>query len=173
MLTQSSKPFILIIQDIILEGIRFKEDLQSIQIEDGKMSILTRPMVYDMYGTTSGISLPYFFLIHDLPDKYGGSPTDPEVSPLLYPSQAGLPPTFFQIAGLDPLRDEGLLYEKLLREAGVKTQLIMYVSLLITCTLRSCFAHSDHVYLQLPRPAARIQFTLSGAEGIVQIRGRP
>ena len=85
-----------------------------------------------------------FLLIHDLPDKYGGSPTDPEVSPLLYPSQAGLPPTFFQIAGLDPLRDEGLLYEKLLREACVKTRLIMYVRLLIVlpeilfCSPRSC-----------------------------------
>lgn len=30
----------------------------------------------------------------------------------------GLPPTTFGIAGLDPLRDEGLLYAKLLSEAG-------------------------------------------------------
>ena len=140
MLTQSSKSFILVIQDITLEGIRFKEYLQSIQIDDGKMSILTRSMVYSMYGTTLGIWLSCFFLIHDLPDKYGGSPTNPEVSPLLYPSQVGLPPTFFQIAGIDPLRDEGLLYEKLLREAGVKTQLIMYVSLLVSCSLRFCFS---------------------------------
>lgn len=55
----------------------------------------------------------------------GGSPTDPEVSPLLYPSHAGLPPAFIQVAGLDPLRDEGILYEKLLREAGVQTKLNM------------------------------------------------
>jgi acetyl esterase/lipase len=29
----------------------------------------------------------------------------------------GLPPTVFGVAGLDPLRDEGLLYAKLLTEA--------------------------------------------------------
>lgn len=33
----------------------------------------------------------------------------------------GLPPTMFGIAGLDPLRDEGLLYAKLLSEAKVPT----------------------------------------------------
>ncbi|KAJ7465459.1 Alpha/Beta hydrolase protein, partial [Mycena galericulata] len=56
----------------------------------------------------------------------GGSPTDPEVSPLLYPSHAGLPPAFIQVCGLDPLRDEGLLYEALLREDGVDTKIIAY-----------------------------------------------
>ncbi|KAJ7473587.1 Alpha/Beta hydrolase protein [Mycena galericulata] len=56
----------------------------------------------------------------------GGSPTDPEVSPLLYPSHAGLSPAFIQVCGLDPLRDEGLLYETLLREEGVKTKIIAY-----------------------------------------------
>ncbi|KAJ7473591.1 Alpha/Beta hydrolase protein [Mycena galericulata] len=56
----------------------------------------------------------------------GGSPTDPEVSPLLYPSHAGLPPAFIQVCGLDPLRDDGLLYEALLREDGVETQIIAY-----------------------------------------------
>lgn len=34
----------------------------------------------------------------------------------------GLPPTMFGIAGLDPLRDEGLLYAKLLSEANVPTE---------------------------------------------------
>jgi acetyl esterase/lipase len=34
------------------------------------------------------------------------------------------------VAGLDPLRDEGLLYERVLREAGVATRLNVYVSLL-------------------------------------------
>jgi acetyl esterase/lipase len=41
-----------------------------------------------------------------------------------------LPPTFLQIGGMDPLRDEGLLYEKLLRENhGVKTKLEVYPGL--------------------------------------------
>lgn len=34
----------------------------------------------------------------------------------------GLPPTYLAIDGPDPLRDEGYLYEKLLREAGVQTR---------------------------------------------------
>ncbi|KAJ6506765.1 Alpha/Beta hydrolase protein [Mycena sanguinolenta] len=55
----------------------------------------------------------------------GGSPTDPELSPLLA-EHKGLPPAYFQVCGLDPLRDEGLLYERLLREQGVSTRLDIY-----------------------------------------------
>ncbi|KAJ6506750.1 Alpha/Beta hydrolase protein [Mycena sanguinolenta] len=55
----------------------------------------------------------------------GGSPTDPELSPLLA-DHKGLPPAYFQVCGLDPLRDEGLLYERLLREQGVSTRLDIY-----------------------------------------------
>ncbi|TCD70239.1 hypothetical protein EIP91_004420 [Steccherinum ochraceum] len=40
-----------------------------------------------------------------------------------------LPPTYLLIAGLDVLRDEGILYERLIREAGVKTRLtILHLS---------------------------------------------
>lgn len=38
----------------------------------------------------------------------------------------GLPPTVFGIAGLDPLRDEGLLYAKLLTEANVPTEIRLF-----------------------------------------------
>jgi acetyl esterase/lipase len=40
------------------------------------------------------------------------------VSPLLAPSFDELPPTFFQICGKDPLRDEGLAYADALESAG-------------------------------------------------------
>ncbi|KAF9269814.1 hypothetical protein L218DRAFT_850146, partial [Marasmius fiardii PR-910] len=36
------------------------------------------------------------------------------------------PPAFSQICGLDPLCDEGFLYQKVLKEAGVPTKLEVY-----------------------------------------------
>ncbi|KAI0057905.1 hypothetical protein BV25DRAFT_1338218 [Artomyces pyxidatus] len=65
-------------------------------------------------------SMRYFFKHYQAPAD------DPEMSPALYPSHAGLPPAHFQVCGLDPLRDEGLLYERLLREADTPTRLDVY-----------------------------------------------
>lgn len=38
----------------------------------------------------------------------------------------GMPPTFVQVCGADPLRDDGLIYERALREEGVQTRLMVY-----------------------------------------------
>ncbi|KAG7086438.1 hypothetical protein E1B28_002392 [Marasmius oreades] len=59
---------------------------------------------------------------------YQGNPSDPRLSPLLFPSHKFkvLPPAFVQVYGMDPLRDDGLLYEKVMRENGVKTKLEIY-----------------------------------------------
>ncbi|KAF9269813.1 hypothetical protein L218DRAFT_940046 [Marasmius fiardii PR-910] len=59
-------------------------------------------------------------------EYYNPIPDDPRISPVLLPSHKGLPPAVLQICGMDPLRDEGLLYEKLLKEAGVPTKLEVY-----------------------------------------------
>lgn len=52
-------------------------------------------------------------------------------SPLLFKTgHAGLPPCYLQVCGQDPLRDEALIYEKVLREEeGLKTKLDVYPGL--------------------------------------------
>lgn len=52
-------------------------------------------------------------------------------SPLVWPTgHSKLPPHYFQICGADPLRDEGLIYERMLREnEGIKTRLSVYKGL--------------------------------------------
>lgn len=51
----------------------------------------------------------------------------PEFSPFNTPgAHTGMPPTYIQVAGADPLRDDGLIYERALREHGVSTRLSVY-----------------------------------------------
>lgn len=54
-------------------------------------------------------------------------PFSPLFSPLLHENLGRLPTAFFQLCGLDPLKDEGVLYEKLLRkDHGTMTKLEIY-----------------------------------------------
>lgn len=55
-----------------------------------------------------------------------GELNHPLVSPLLAKSFSGLPPAYVQIAGGDPLRDEGLLYAQMMQESGVPTKVDVY-----------------------------------------------
>ncbi|PNY29611.1 AB hydrolase superfamily protein [Tolypocladium capitatum] len=62
--------------------------------------------------------------------RYGAPPEDRRVSPLLFGSHAGIADkAYFAICGLDPRRDEALLYERLLRDAGLETRSDVYPGL--------------------------------------------
>lgn len=61
-------------------------------------------------------------------DNYVGDNVEPEVyhSPILAKSLKNLPPALLQIAGMDPLRDEGIAYGDALKAAGVKAQVEVF-----------------------------------------------
>lgn len=66
-------------------------------------------------------SLELFWGSYNPPD-----PRNTDASPLLHPSFVGLAPAYIQVAGMDPLRDEGLAYAAKLRAANVPVQLDVY-----------------------------------------------
>ncbi|GJJ12858.1 hypothetical protein Clacol_007103 [Clathrus columnatus] len=87
---------------------KWKDRLASIE-QQGEGPILTKAhlnLFYNLYLVTDPVNLS----------------NNTEVSPLLIPSFTGNPPTYIQICGCDPLRDEGVLYNELLQEAGVSTK---------------------------------------------------
>ena len=51
---------------------------------------------------------------------------DPRMSPLRAASLAGLPRAIVVVCGYDPIRDEGIAYEKALRAAGVPSELLYF-----------------------------------------------
>ncbi|KAL9106215.1 MAG: hypothetical protein Q9227_008748 [Pyrenula ochraceoflavens] len=51
-------------------------------------------------------------------------------TPMIHPKgHAALPPAYFQVCGMDPLRDEAVIYEMKLQEQGIKTKFDMYPGL--------------------------------------------
>ena len=67
----------------------------------------------------------------------------------------GLPAAYLQVAGLDPLRDEALIYERVLREqAGVKTRLDLYPGL------------GHYFWTNFPRLEASRRFVEDTVEGV-------
>ncbi|KAA1468764.1 hypothetical protein DENSPDRAFT_834187 [Dentipellis sp. KUC8613] len=62
----------------------------------------------------------FFFGLH------GADPKDENAFPLLKPDHTGLPPAVIQVCGCDIVRDDGILYARVLQEAGVNTKLNVY-----------------------------------------------
>ena len=64
-------------------------------------------------------------------EHYQPDINSPLYAPFNHPDgHTGLPPIAFQVCGMDPLRDEALIYERVLREDfGVNTKLHVYPGL--------------------------------------------
>ncbi|KAJ7813340.1 Alpha/Beta hydrolase protein [Mycena olivaceomarginata] len=99
-----------------------------------------------------------------------GPPADPELSPLLA-DYNGLPPTHLQICGLNPLRDEGLLHERLLREQGILTRLDMWVHPFFATRELAHFPHRYPGILHVFR--LTIQLHVTGNDGDQEVECRP
>jgi acetyl esterase/lipase len=74
-------------------------------------------------------------------DQYMPEP-EPEAyaSPLIAKDLSGLPPALVQVAGMDPLRDEGLAYAEAMEADGVKVQVKTFRGL----------PHGFYMFPQLP-----------------------
>ena len=87
------------------------------------------------------------------------------MSPVLASSHANLPPTFFQICGLDPLRDDAFLYDRLLREAGCKTLVKVYVQFQKrSISSQDASKSASLMSLQLPWPSSCLPYELPGTQ---------
>ena len=65
-------------------------------------------------------------------DAYKPGPcTNVECSPLVAKSLRGIPACYFQIAGRDPYRDEGLLYAQRLEKEGIPVRVEVCVHSLV------------------------------------------
>jgi len=83
-------------------------------------------------------------------DHYLGDqdPREPYISPLCAPDHSGLPPALVQVAGHDPIRDDGLRYAAALQAAGVAVRTSTYVGM-------------PHGYLSFPKLCRSAQQALA------------
>ncbi|TFK85553.1 alpha/beta-hydrolase, partial [Polyporus arcularius HHB13444] len=87
-------------------------------------------------------------------EAYGPPPSDLRVSPILASSHDGLPPAFIQVLELDLIRDDGIVYEQVLRDAGVPVKLVQYPG---------CFHGFHYVF---PSISSAVKLDRDAREGI-------
>ncbi|GKT56163.1 alpha/beta hydrolase fold-3 domain containing protein [Colletotrichum tofieldiae] len=92
---------------------KLKDPSKSSHVENKNAPLLPRTMI-DLFLSLLKIENPD---VNDLRLNPGNATPD---------QVKGLPPTTFGICGLDPFRDEGLLYAKMLAEAGVPTDVHVF-----------------------------------------------
>jgi acetyl esterase len=121
-------------QALIYPGLGGAEDLPS-RTECRDAPLLTREDLYyyrDLYLTEPGHA------------------RSPYAMPLNATDFSSLAPAFVAVAQFDPLRDDGICYERLLREAGVATQLHPGLGLVHGCLrAKGCVAEVDELYARL------------------------
>ncbi|ETN46817.1 uncharacterized protein HMPREF1541_01006 [Cyphellophora europaea CBS 101466] len=79
---------------------------------DNKDVPIGTPATNDFYGELAGMRAD-----------------DPLTTPFFYKDHSGLPPVFYQCAGMDIWRDSAIYYAHLLHQAGSPTRLIVYPGL--------------------------------------------
>ncbi|OJT10994.1 AB hydrolase superfamily protein B1A11.02 [Trametes pubescens] len=118
---------------------------------------------FTAYGQMTDVNMLPTRFMYEFFQLLQGPPADPDVSPLLKPSFDDLPPALVQVCGMDPLRDDGLLYAEKLTKAGVPTRLHVYAGA----------PHAFHVGFQQTKIAQRFEaelkaglcWLLAGARG--------
>lgn len=107
----------------------WKDQLLSLE-QNADNPLLTPKSLTDIQGQFISTK---WYIIHllmrnGITELYGSPPDDPRISFLLNSDHSSLPTrAYFQICGGDPLRDEALLWQKLLQErSGTKTKVHLY-----------------------------------------------
>ena len=96
----------------------------------------------------------------------GADPADPLISPYRAASLAGLPPAIVNLAGFDPLHDDGLAYATALREAGVPAQVdredgLVHGYLSYTAVSPSCMRATERLVSSISDALRRTDHTTS------------